>query len=124
MTEQYSIIYTSLILHGARLETQAMKNWRQKGRYGGRKGCGEVGGERREGFGSGGGELELPRVALPALARLGTYLASGWEAGGPGSRGRYPLASHRVALSSLGGTSIGRMVGQGGEKGPSHFLGR
>ena len=49
MTEQYSIIYTSLILHGARLETQAMKNWRQKGRYGGRKGWGEVGGERREG---------------------------------------------------------------------------
>jgi len=26
-----------------------MKNWREKGRYGGRKGCGEVGGERREG---------------------------------------------------------------------------
>lgn len=58
-------------------------------------------------------------MALPPLARLGTYLASGWEAGGPGSPGRYPLASHRVALSSLGGASIGRMVGQGGEKGPS-----
>ena len=63
-------------------------------------------------------------MALPPLARLGTYLASGWEAGGPGSRGRYPLGSHRVAFSSLGGTSIGRMVGQGGEKGPSHFSGR
>ena len=49
MTEQYSIKYTSLILHGARIETRAMKNWREKGRYGGRKVCGVVGGERREG---------------------------------------------------------------------------
>ena len=49
MTEQYSIIYTFLILHGARIETQGMKNWREKGRYGRRKGCGEVEGERREG---------------------------------------------------------------------------
>ena len=46
MTEQYSIIYTPLIFHGARIETQAMKNWREKERYGGRKGWGEV--RRRE----------------------------------------------------------------------------
>ena len=82
--------------------------------------------EERKGRGLALGEesWELSRMALPPLAQLATYLASGWEAGGSGSLGRCPPASYRVALSSLCGTYIGRMIGQGGEKGPSHLSGK
>lgn len=65
--------------------------------------------EEGEGRGSALGEesWKLPRVALPPLAQLGTYLASGWEAGGSGSLGRCPPASRRVARSFWLGACLG-----------------